>query len=399
MHWIVMRGAPRLKVDRAKLLKACKFVSDMETDFFGDSAPYDHYVWHFAVNDAADGAGGLEHLSSTQISLAQGVGPRAVDVLAHEFFHLWNVKRIRSKVLGPFDYTKLPQTGALWWLEGVTDYYAYLLQHRYGWTDDAAFLDSIGSNVQSVRRTPAYREIGPDESSMRTDEDSAGRGNSNGYHISYYNLGWLAGMCLDIELRSRTQNKHSLDDVEHALWNLCRDDRPGFEEDEIRRQLVKLGGKEMDGIYNRIVLWPDGMQLSETLQKVGLDLVIKPETYVEPGFSFGAGFGATTPKITSVKPKIEGLLQVGDELLKVNSIDLTGDNIRTTMASLNKEMRAIKAGAPIALKIRRAGVSIDVEITPTAATRPSYSVVKQSQPSAESKKLGQIWLATIHFKP
>ena len=398
-HYIVMRGASRKNVDRAKLLKACKFVTDMETDFFGDSAPYDHYVWHFAVTAAADGAGGLEHLASTEISLAQGVGPRCVDVLAHEFFHLWNVKRIRSKVLGPFDYTQLPETGAIWWLEGVTDYYAFTLLHRYGWTDDKSYFDSIASNLQTVRRNAAHTEIGPNESSMRVAEDSSGRGNSNGYHISYYNLGWLAGMSLDIELRSATSGKHTLDDVEHALWQLCKDDKPGFGEDEIRKQLVKLGGDAFDPIYGRVVMWPDGMKLEETLNKVGLQVIAKPEEFVDLGFTFGGGFGASTPKITTVKGPASGKLEIGDELLTVNGIEPEGDTVRAVIASLTRETRNAMAGKPLALTVRRGGKTLKVEVTPAKATRSLYSVERLANPDAKQKQLGDAWLAKIAFKP
>ena len=398
-HWIVMRGVPRAKVDRAKLLKACKFVSDMETDFFDRSAPYDHYVWHFAVNDALDGAGGLEHLSSTEISLAQGVGPRAVGVLAHEFFHLWNVKRIRSKVLGPFDYTKLPQTGALWWLEGVTDYYAYTLLHRYGWTEDPSFFDSIGSNLTIVRRTPAHKEIGPNEASMRVDEDSSGRGNSNGYHISYYNLGWLAGMCLDIEMRAQTNGKRTLDDVEHALWRMCRNDQPGFDEDEIRNQFVKFGGKAMGLAYDRVVMWPDGMRIEETLAKAGLELVTKPQPYVDLGFTFGGGMGNSGVRVTSVSGKGQGLLEVGDTIIGVNGSELVEDTGRAAGGAIGRELRAAVAGKPIKMAIIRNGKSQTVEVTPVTASRGTYSVQRIANASAEQKKLGDAWLAKKALKP
>jgi predicted metalloprotease with PDZ domain len=398
-HWIVMRGAPRTKVDRAKLLKACKFVSDMETDFFGDSAPYDHYVWHFAVNDNLDGAGGLEHLASTEITLARGVGPRVVDVLAHEFFHLWNVKRIRSKVLGPFDYTKLPETGAIWWLEGVTDYYAYTLLHRYGWTDDTSYFDTIGSNLTIIRRNPAHKEVGPNESSMRVGEDSSGRGNSNGYLISYYNLGWLAGMCLDIEMRSQTGGKHTLDDVEHALWNMCRDDKPGFEEDEIRNQIVKLGGRPMGLAYDRVVMWPDGMRIEQTLAKAGLHLVEKPESYVELGFTYGGGFGASTLRVTAVSGPAAGKLEVGDTIVGVNGSELGDETGRPMMMAVAMELRGAVAGKAIKLTISRAGKTSKVEVVPAAASRPAYSVQRVDYPTPEQKRLGDAWLAKKAFKP
>ncbi len=399
-HWIVMRGAARANVDRAKLLKACKFVSDMETDFFGDSAPYDHYVWHFAVNGNADGAGGLEHLASTEITLAEGVGPRAVDVLAHEFFHLWNVKRIRSKPLGPFDYTKLPETGAIWWLEGVTDYYAYTLLHRYGWNDDASYFATLASNLQIVRNNKAHTLVGPNEASMRVAEDSNGRGNSNGYHISYYNLGWLAGACLDIELRAQTGNKHTLDDVEHALWQLCRNDKPGFEEDEIEKQYVRFGGPSMGPIYDRIVMKADGMQMEETLAKVGLHLVTKAQPYVDLGFTFGGGFGgaATGLRVRNATGPAEGKLEQGDSIIAVNGKDLP-TNPRDMMAAMTAAERDATAGTPFKLTIERDGARQDVEITPVTSSRNVFTVERMPDATPDQKKLGDEWLATKKFKP
>ncbi len=392
-HWIVMRGAARTKVDRVNLLNACKFVSDTETDFFGASAPYDKYVWHFAVMDSPDGAGGLEHLSSTQISLAAGVGPRAKSVLAHEFFHLWNVKRIRSKPLGPFDYTKLPETGALWWLEGVTDYYAFTLPHRYGGNDDASYFSTIASNLQIIRNNPAHKLVGPNEASLRVDEANGGRGNSNGYLMSYYNLGWLAGLCLDIEIRSATNGKKSLDDVEHALWELCRNDKPGFEEDEIRRQTIRMGGPEMGAVYDRIVMKADGMAMEDTLAKVGLKVVVKPEQYVDLGIGFGGFPGATALVVNAVRASAEGKVQVGDKILAVNGKALAGDNVRAMAADMTKVTKDVLAGTPIKLTIMRGDAKMDVEISPATLTRDIYSIAPESTATEGQLKLRQAWLA------
>lgn len=416
-NWIVMYGPYRKNVDRPKLIKMCKFVSDMESDFFGDALPCEFYVWHFNVTPAADGGGGLEHLASTEITLAQGTGPRTMDVMAHEFFHQWNVKRIRSKVLGPFDYTKLPQTGAIWWLEGVTDYYAYTLLHRYGWHDDTYYFGNIASNITAVRRNAAYKLIGPDESSMRVDEASGGHGNSNGLLISYYNLGWLAGMCLDIELRSATGGKHTLDDVEHALWNMCKDDKPGFEEDAIRNIYLKLGGQALDVVYNRIVFWPDGMRLEQTLAKAGLELVETPEAYTELGFTFGGGFGgggfgggggAPGLRVTAVTPAAAGKLEVGDSIVAVNGVEVgaagggfgggaRGGGRRGGGAAGG--LRTAPAGKAIALTIERGGKTMEVSVTPFSSTRPTLSVRRLANPTPEQKALGDGWLAKMAFKP
>ncbi len=395
-HWIVMRGVARAKVDRANLLKACKFVSDSETDFFGAKAPYNKYIWHFSVNDAADGAGGLEHLSSTQISLAAGVGPRAVSVLAHEFFHLWNVKRIRSAPLGPFDYTKLPQTGAIWWLEGVTDYYAYTILHRYGWTDDNAYFATASSNMQIVARNPAHLQVSPNDSSMRVDESNGGHGNSNGYLISYYNLGWIAGMSLDLELRSRTGGKHTLDDVELALWDMCKDGKPGFAEGEIRKQYVRFGG---DGAtYDRIVMQPN-MPVAEALAKAGLQVVTKSESYVEIGFAAGGGPGSTGLSVNTVRGPAEGKLKTRDQILAVNGTALVGDNGRALASSFAVATRDAVAGKVIKLTIKRGDETMEVEVTPTTASREVITLDRVANPTPEQKKLADAWLARKSPRP
>ncbi len=389
-HYIVMRGKAKSKVDRAKLIKACKFVSDVENDFFGNRPPYNKYVWHFAVNDAADGAGGLEHLSSTQITLAQGVGPRAVSVLAHEFFHLWNVKRIRSLPLGPFDYTRLPETGAIWWLEGVTDYYAFTLLHRYGWTDDESYFKTAASNFQIVQRNPAHAEVSPNEASMRVGEPNNGHGNSNGYRISYYNLGWLAGMCLDIDLRVKTGNKHTLDDIEHALWDLCKNGKPGFAEDEIRKQYVRFGG---DGAtFDRIVMQPN-MPVEEILAKAGLRAVSAQESYVDLGFGWGGPPGGTGLPVNNVHGPAEGKLQTGDGIVAVNGTALTGDTGRALAASMAAATANLKGGTAFKVTVKRGDQTVDVEITPVTANRSIYTVERQPAATAEQKKLADAWLS------
>lgn len=164
-HTIALYGSAE-KVDRKVLLEKCKKITETEANFFG-GLPYDKYVWHFSVFDSPDGGGGLEHLSSTEISLSSGLGPGITGVLSHEFFHLWNVKRIRSKVLGPFDYIGTPKTKALWWLEGVTDYYADLFLSQNGMATKDRLWNNAVNHILSVRGNPAFNEIGPAESSNR----------------------------------------------------------------------------------------------------------------------------------------------------------------------------------------------------------------------------------------
>ncbi len=398
-HYIVMRGAAKSRVDRAKLIKACQFVSEMQTDFFGGKAPYNKYIWHFDVNAALDGAGGLEHLSSTQISLAAGVGPRAVSVLSHEFFHLWNVKRIRSKPLGPFDYTKLPQTGALYWLEGVTDYYAHYLLYRYGWWEENTLFADIVSNFNAVRRNPAHDEISPFDSSWRVDETSNGRGNSNGYRISYYNQGWLVGMVLDIALRDKTNGKYSLDNVLLALWDKCRDDKPGFEEDEIRKQYVKFGGADMGPFFDRVVMKPGDMAIEETLAKAGLRLATIPESVVALSFEWDNAPGIREIKLTAVRPSSEDKLQIGDVITSVNGTSLplvTGRALNRAFGELTQNLSATTA---IKFGVKRGDQNLDVEVYPITIIRDTFGVERIPNATPAQIKIREGWMARVKAKP
>jgi predicted metalloprotease with PDZ domain len=272
-HVVAIRGPAKDWIDRERTLQATRFVTRIETGFFG-GAPYDQYVWHFRVHEGRPLAGGTEHASSTEMHLSTEEGRSVVAGMAHEFFHLWNAKRIRPKSIGaPFDYTRLPQTGALWWLEGITEYYSFLLPYRNGAWGREAFLTDALSQILKVRANPARLTISPYESSARMAEKSSAGGSSSGYQVDFYSTGMVLGILFDIELRTRSNGERSLDDVERALWELCKNDRPGFDEEEIRRQLVRFGGPEMGPLYDLWVRAPGDLPVELQLAKVGLEIL------------------------------------------------------------------------------------------------------------------------------
>lgn len=390
-HFIVYRGpaAAVAGVDREYVKKACAFISQMEGDFFG-GVPYDRYVWHFSVNPGADGAGGLEHLSSTEISMANGVGPGVVGVYAHEFFHLWNVKRIRSAPLGPFDYTTMPQTGALWWLEGVTDYFSHTLLGRYGWYGtNERFANPIDkmygtlvTNVNGVRSKQDRFNISPYDASFRVREAANGVGNSDGYLVSYYNTGWLCGFALDIELLSQTNGKRSLDDVEKALYEICKDNKPGFEEGEIRKQLVRFGGAAMGDFYDRIITKPGEIPIEAQLAKLGLDLRDVDEPYGKVPFIIETNGANKALKVSS--SDIDGLKE-GDMIVKINGVDFVSDSTPVLRRNYTGLTRANKAGEKWAITVKSGEETRTVNIELVAATRKTRKVI--SKPDATPGQL------------
>ena len=390
-HYIAYRGAAVKDVDRAYVIKACNYITQMQGDFFG-GLPYNKYVWHFAVNGGADGAGGLEHLSSTQISMAAGVGPGVVGVYSHEFFHLWNVKRIRSAVLGPFDYTILPQTGALWWLEGVTDYYAHTLLGRYGWYGQnerekdpiTKMYAEMMTNVNGVRANQARMTVSPYESSFRVRDAANGRGNSQGYQLSYYNTGWLCGLVLDIEILSKTNGKYSLDDVERSLWKQCKDSQPGFNEDQIRKECVKFGGASLGAFYDQVIMKPGELPVEAQLAKLGLQIASKEETFGKLPFTLrpDAELGGLRVSLSDIDTHT-----TADTVLAVNGVSFEKGDNRTQQTQLRKLTQDAKPGDIWSLKVKR-GSDYEVVLAEiSAGKRTSRKVIELPNATAEQKQL------------
>jgi predicted metalloprotease with PDZ domain len=389
-HVIALYGAAKDDVDMAYLTKACKFVTESQADLMG-GLPYKKYVWLFSVADRPDGAGGLEHLNSTQIGLASGVGPRTVGVIAHEFFHLWNVKRIRSKPLGPFDYTVLPKTGALWWLEGTTDYFAHTLLHRYRWWGKDGLYSDIVQNYRAVQARPERMEVSPYESSFRVGEANNGIGNSNGYKVSYYDTGWVVGMCLDIEILSQTGGKRSLDDVLLGLWKLTKNDKPGFEEDEIRKQCVKFGGLPLGAFYDQIVLKPGDLPVTQQLAKVGLRIVTKELTDPDFGFSWQGSTEQRSIRVRSARGPAEKLLMPDDVVTAINGKSISGGTNRALDAAYRAATERIKPGDTITVAVRRGESPTEVKYVVGSTSRQAQVVEEIPDASADALKLREIW--------
>ena len=390
-HYMVMYGAGAKLINREMLLKICKFTSDAEGSFFGE-VPYKRYVWHFSVNAGrGDGGGGLEHLNGTEISLGTSVATGAQSVITHEFFHLWNVKRIRAKPLGPFNYTALPLTGSMWWLEGVTDYYAIMLPSRYGWWDFAQTEKFMAQNIQRTESNEGRMRISPYDSSLRVNEANEGRGNSNGLYVSYYNSGWLCGLMLDIEIRLHSNGQHSLDDVELALWNLCKNNQPGFQEDEIRKQCVRFGGPELGPLFDKWVMSPGVLPVEDEIAKMGLAYGMRDVESVR------------LPMQTTPSPADRGLVIDADGVKQViTAIDgqaFVGPNGQTPdaarmLARTASLLAQHKRGDKVTLTVVAPGGATERrEVTLQGSTRRAGVVTEMPNATAEQLALRKAWLS------
>ena len=163
----------------------------------------------------------MEHLTSTQIIMPalsdKDMFEDTIDAAAHEFFHVWNVKRLRPLELGPWDFTRPANTRGLWIAEGITNYYGHLMQRRAGIWTDAKLLTELTSQIAEVENSPGSKLMSAEESSLSAlfldDAPHAQQTNLANTSVSYYPKGEVVGLALDLLIRGKTNGKASLDDV------------------------------------------------------------------------------------------------------------------------------------------------------------------------------------------
>ena len=211
--------------------------------------PYSDYT--FLYEDGP--GGGLEHLNSTTLGstskqLAKSATARA-HTAAHEFFHAWNVKRIRPVELGPFTYDHPDRTRNLWWAEGVTDFFADEILRRNGLEDSVASVRTLAVTIQEYLNTPGYDRVSPERASWTAWDPNTV---NNGYNVSYYTTGSLVGTMLDLAIRNATNGKRGMDDVERYLFDHYAGP-VGYTADNLRDAVNHVCGCDLRPFFQRYV--------------------------------------------------------------------------------------------------------------------------------------------------
>lgn len=236
---------------------------------FGN-APFHRYL--FIYHGTLQGfGGGLEHHDCTVLSFIPDIqdnlnmlGP----LVAHEYFHAWNVKYIHPAVLGPFDYTRPDRTHSIWFCEGVTDYYAYVLLRMAHFITPAQFLQTMASRIRALRLDPARRRVSLAEASWKSWE-----GGSMGYGgLSYYLKGSLVGFLFDIEIRYVTQDRESLNDVMRFFDDQYGRFHLGYDDGAIERVINLTAGADLSADYQNYVDGTGHIPWSHILSEAGLKL-------------------------------------------------------------------------------------------------------------------------------
>ncbi|MDR6805252.1 putative metalloprotease with PDZ domain [Dyadobacter sp. BE34] len=241
--------------DRAKLMSDIQKIVEKASSLIGD-IPYKHYTF-IAIGP---GQGGIEHLNSTTISfsgdqLAARGWNGMLGFITHEYFHHYNVKRIRPIELGPFDYDKGSKTNMLWVSEGLTVYYEPLIMRAAGLMGEQEFLDFFKKQITNVETKPGrlFQTLAQASAETWSDGPFGRTGDAVNKTISYYQKGPVVGLLFDLAIRYETRNKRSLDDVMRQLYQdfYIKEDR-GFTEEELRATIESVAGRKLDELFSYI---------------------------------------------------------------------------------------------------------------------------------------------------
>jgi predicted metalloprotease with PDZ domain len=251
---------------------------------------FEHYTFLFHFANDGRSSDGMEHLTSTQI-IEPGVlaDPRtysgAVETASHEFFHVWNVKRLRPAELGPWDWTRPVITRNLWIAEGVTNYYGHLMLRRAGIWDDTSLLRSFSSTIRRIETAPGSRLMSAEESSIAAPFLDAAihrqRTNLANTSVSYYPKGETIALVLDLLIRGRTKGQRSLDDVMRRMYEEFYLKSPnstyylkgrGYTGDDFVRMVSAVTGSDLSSFFVRHVRGVDPLPYNEAFAHVGLRL-------------------------------------------------------------------------------------------------------------------------------
>ena len=284
-HDIAITG--RHRGDMKRLAKDLKTLCKGQIDFFGAPAPMDRYV--FLITAIGDGYGGLEHRASTALLCARNDLPQAgrdkasggyrtlLGLASHEYFHTWNVKRIKPAAFAPYDLDRENYTTLLWAFEGFTSYYDDLLLVRAGLLSRNTYLDSLGRNITSLMRVAGRKKQTAAESSFdawikyyRSDENTPNAG------VSYYLKGSLIALSLDLLIRAQTGGGKSLDTVMRALWKQYGMKGIGVPEDGIEQVAQRVTGLKLKRFFDQAVRSTTELPLRKLLETVGLDMQLRP---------------------------------------------------------------------------------------------------------------------------
>jgi len=351
--------------------------------------PYERYTVFFnVIREPVNFGGGLEHAASQFDIMPQGAfadaagtfGDFMVPLMAHEYFHLFNVKRIRPAEMWPYDYHAEQFTPLLWWSEGVTDYYADLANLRSGlWTTEQ-FLGNATQNMQQVEAAP--EPWSEEDGSVATWINEVFVNSSQ----LYYPKGSLTGLLLDVSLRDASDNRHGLDDVMRALYIRFYQKQKGFTTQDLLGLLREYGLPDVDAFYQRYINGREPLPYESVLAKAGI--AVARRTTSNPFLGVNAQPDETGKLVVqSVVPgsaaDVAGL-QPGDVLLKVGEIEAHSDG---DWGAGYRERYRGQNGQPLTISVTRGGRPLTLDTQVRERTAVSFTLTPAAAPTPKQAKI------------
>ncbi|MDR3409840.1 MAG: PDZ domain-containing protein [Formivibrio sp.] len=395
-HELVIAGQHHADLKRLK--QDIKKICEAQIGFFGGPAPFARYV--FLTLAVGEGYGGLEHRASTALICARDDLPLAHDtdmkpgyrqflgLVSHEYFHTWNVKRIKPAAFAPYALDREGYTRLLWAFEGITSYYDDLFLLRTGLISLQEYLDLLAQSMTNVQRTPGRQLQTLEEASLdawvkyyRQDE------NSPNSLVSYYVKGALAALCLDLTIRKKSSGAKSLDDVMKVLWQRFGQDFDtrgcGIAESEWEAIAQEVAGVDLTGFFNQTLRSVEELPLPDLLAQFGIQSQLRAAT--GSGDKGGWQNTASKPTMTlGVRTATEGSMVKLTHVLQDGAAQVAGlsagdllvalDDLRVTPASLDTLLANRPVGKKRTLLAFRRDELLRFEVEPQLAVADTWGL-------------------------
>ncbi|MFN5417159.1 MAG: M61 family metallopeptidase, partial [Flavobacteriia bacterium] len=365
-----------LKVDMAK-------ITSTATKVFGEN-PNKEYT--FIIHNVVDGQGGLEHCNSTTLSVNRWTYQGSeyigfLSLVAHEYFHLWNVKRMRPIELGPFNYDEENYTSMLWVAEGFTSYYDELLLRRAGYYTQEQMIAKINSGINYVEGSEGSR-VQPVAHASFDAWIKAYRPNENSGNttMTYYSRGAMLAALLDAKIITKFKGKKCLDDFLQALYkDFYKKMNRGFSEAEFQKALSDFMGEDMSAFFKSYVNGTETPAFKDYFAPLG----VKVEYTGVKKANFGASFSGTKVKGIRANSSAETAgLSVNDEIIGINGF-------RVDASELDGIFNGMNVGDQVSMLIAREDILLELKATITAYERPSF---KLSIDTSKKNDLLEYWM-------
>ncbi len=391
-HFISVSGSR--EYDAESMIKHTKRIVGETVKIFG-KIPYEKYVFFMGIGIPG---GGLEHSNSTYLALGSGKYATESQVksllglITHEYFHTWNVKRIRPFALGPFDYSNENYTRLLWVAEGFTTYFSGKIQMRAGYSSDLTYINGVAASIAAYERSPGKYVQSVEEASFdawikyyRRHENS---GNTT---ISYYSQGALLATLLDIIIVNETEGEKCLDDLMIYLFEeYYKKKKRGFKPEEFQKACEKIAGSSLDDFFENHIRGKKDIIFNMYLNYAGLELeIVKqnliPMAYLGVGTRLNNGV-LVVYTVPANSPAYDQGISVNDEIIAVNNVRVTSPG------SLSSNIQKYKPGDTVKLTISRDSKLKNLDITLAELDDRNFKINKINAASKLQKKVYKKWL-------